>query len=148
NHLSDHLRVFDISSGRTLFDRDGCAPVSPDGARMLANEGTHLDILDASTGMLVRRIETVAADRARFTSDGRFVTWIDGVARGDQKASQDVIRALRIADGAMLWLALLDGPDGPRLVARREAGDYDGDARCLPPPTEMPRNRPALIAEF
>jgi hypothetical protein len=58
-----------------------------------------------------------------------------------------LIRTLRVADGATLSMALLDGPGGPRLVAQGEGGAYAGPAAtCLP--AKSPSEKPALVAEF
>ena len=107
--------------------------------------------MDAGTGAVKQRVVWPAgAQGVHWTPDGRFVTWMDGATRNEGWDGHTV-RAARIADGASLWLALLDGPGGPRLVAQGQDGAYTGDsATCLPGPPigSAPQRRPALIAEF
>jgi hypothetical protein len=149
-----HVTVYERSSGRALFHRDGCGAPSPDGERLLFKTAGHLEIVDARTGAVARRIAWtpgVQGEGERWAGGGRFVTWTEGKPLGDHGWSGHLVRALRVADGALLWMALLDGPGGPRLVAQGEGGAYTGpSATCLPgPPTaKAPSEKPALVAEF
>jgi hypothetical protein len=148
----EHLTVFEIPSGRALFERDGCGTTSPDGAWIWVDAGTHLEILDAGTGAVKSRVAWPPdALHVSWTADSRFVTWTEGKRR-DAHWEGYLIRAARVADGASLWLALLDGPNGPRLVAQTE-GEHTGDtASCTPGPRpavgKTLQHRPGLIAEF
>jgi WD40 repeat protein len=149
-----HLTVYDRSSGRALFERDGCGAPSPDGERLVHKTVGHLEIVDARTGSVQRRIDWtpgVQGEGERWAGGGRFVTWMEGTPRGDHAWSGHTLRALRVADGALLWMALLDGPDGSHLVAQGEGGVYAGpSATCLPgPPAGRPPSlAPNLVAAF
>ncbi len=152
----EHLTVFDRASGKAIVERDTCGATSPDGARLLFDAGGSVEVVEAASGTVARKVSrSGAAERMEWIGGGRFAAWMEGTS-GDGGFRGHLVHVLRIADGAELWMALLDGPGGPHLVARGSGGAYAGDVACLPgpkppagpAPDTPPSPKPELVEAF
>jgi RNA polymerase sigma factor (sigma-70 family) len=106
----DWVRVFDRATGRerTIPDRygwDTYFALSPDGEFVATgDESGRIDLLDATTGKLVRTLRATGApvQRLVFGPDGAVLGVGDGLPVGNRKNLDSTVRALW-ADGKALW---------------------------------------------
>ena len=129
---------------------------SPDGERLAFKTAGHLEIVDARTGVVERRVawspgvQGVGVQGVRWTGGGRFVAWMEGTPLGSNDWTGHLIRAVRVADGALLWMALLDEPDGVSPWPRAREGSTPAPPRPASPEpmAEGAFGASGLVAEF